>query len=244
MKNIKDTILLLIGCATMFLCIISIGYLSRSRQIISRQRYTENLNYAHELHQEDQEYIMALVNEIKHQAETLDNTDVTLANYMVSQSENKINFNTGLEIVLLCKDKFKNTNVDFRWMLAIMNRESFFIPSAYNPSDPAQGICQITPPCLEAYNKCHPNNKYTFNEMYNYRKCIDVGSWFLLDLYNSGLELPEAVSAYNQGLKNVKTRGVDGTDYYGIISNYYTIICQETEDLSHLMDLSFSLAMN
>lgn len=242
MKNYKETILISFCCLSILLSVSSLVVLNHNKKELTQQQLSHKYVYACELHQEDQELINILSSELKYLADSFDNSDVTLANFMAETSEGSLTFEDSLIITLLCKESFKNTKIDFRWMLAIMNRESNFKPLAYNPNDPARGICQITPPCLDCFNVEHPTHTYTFKEMNDYKKCLEVGIWFFKELCKD-LSIDKAVSAYNQGRGGVKKKGVDGTPYFALIQTNYDNICSMTDPYTHLLNASIEVAL-
>ena len=87
-----------------------------------------------------------------------------------------------------------NLNMAF----AIVDIESDFRSDVVNPKVPAYGLCQITRPCLDEYNR--ENNKtYTLEQMVNPNLNLDVGFWYynrILTHYNDHYNYITEISDY------------------------------------------------
>lgn len=76
------------------------------------------------------------------------------------------------EIFKQCEEN----NLPVYVIYALAYSESNFVSSAESKKA-CRGIFQISEDCLKDYNTAHPNNQYTFDEMYDVRKNIKVGVW-------------------------------------------------------------------
>lgn len=76
------------------------------------------------------------------------------------------------EIFKQCEEN----NLPVYVIYALAYSESDFISSAESKKA-CRGIFQTGEDCLKDYNSAHPNNQYTFDEMYDVRKNIKVGVW-------------------------------------------------------------------
>ena len=74
-------------------------------------------------------------------------------------------------------------NVDYNYCMVIINTESDFKYNAYNKNGKAYGLCQITKPCLEEFNK-NNKTKYILNDMLNIELNLEVGIWYISYLEN------------------------------------------------------------
>jgi hypothetical protein len=74
----------------------------------------------------------------------------------------------------------------------------------------ARGLSQIMPEALHDYNVNHPNNQYSWDDMFDATKNLQVGKWYLtkqipLMLKNRGLAVTtdNVLWAYNAGINRV-----------------------------------------
>ena len=101
-------------------------------------------------------------------------------------------------------DKAKKYDINWTTAFSIVEMESCFNYKATRNgkgNDVSKGLTQITPLCLEEYNK-KTDSSYCFTDMENIEKSLEVGFWylrFLLDKYDHIMSEKDAIIAYNVG---------------------------------------------
>lgn len=117
----------------------------------------------------------------------------------------------------------KRYGLTLREALTIVNVESDFTIKAHNSKGDAYGLCQVTKPCLEEYNKYHPNKTYTLLQVCDVDVNLNIGFWYYnliltkyADSYNyittTTLEksIRDAYIVYNVGPSTFNSIGVNG----------------------------------
>lgn len=110
-------------------------------------------------------------------------------------------------------------SVDSNYILAVIFQESGgnFLAVAATPD---VGAMQLTQPALDDWNSRH-NESVTLLEVYfNPYKNIEIGSWYLGWLIKELKDIKLALSAYNQGIGNVR-RKTFTLDYYEKVQIHY-----------------------
>ena len=109
--------------------------------------------------------------------------------------------------------------VDPQIVLAIICQESGGNPDSVNPSDPSRGLMQITPGALADFNQANGRG-YTFDELFEPYKNVEVGTWYYSSRFAKTLIQKNALAAYNAGLGNIKA----GMSYADKVETYLTYI--------------------
>lgn len=128
------------------------------------------------------------------------------------------------EIIDTVIDKAKKYDISWTTAFSIIEMESCFnYKAARNGkgNDVSKGLTQITPLCLEEYNKRN-NNDYVFTDMQDIEKSIEVGFWylrFLLDKYDHILSEADAIIAYNVGPSKLKRMSASDKTTYNVRRN-------------------------
>ena len=94
---------------------------------------------------------------------------------------------------------------------AIVQIESSGNPTAYNGREIAIGLMQIRPCVVQEWNKAHPNDKHTIEDMFIPRLNIKVGTWYItrripqmIVAYRKDITIENIIIAWNAGIKYVK----------------------------------------
>jgi len=87
--------------------------------------------------------------------------------------------------------------------------ESSGNPKAFNPSDGAKGLHQITSICLKEYNNHHVK-KFSSNDLYSPSISLNIANWYynkripqLLKHYGIRDTIENRIIAYNAGIKTL-----------------------------------------
>ena len=130
--------------------------------------------------------------------------------------------------------------LSYSYCMVIINTESDFKYDAYNKNGKAYGLCQITKPCLEEFNKKNKTN-YELKDMTNIELNLEIGIWYLSFLknyyniqreediyiaYNIGITKFNRMSNYEkellrEGIYPICMYGYNKGDIYRPIKRYY-----------------------
>jgi soluble lytic murein transglycosylase-like protein len=104
-------------------------------------------------------------------------------------------------------------------ILAIICQESGGNPQAVNKRDPSRGLMAVTPGALQDFNNAN-GKSYSFDDLYDPEKNVEVGSWYFATRAKSSLthNLKELFEAYNAGLGNLPA----GVPYAESVMDYLT----------------------
>ncbi len=94
---------------------------------------------------------------------------------------------------------------------AIFKIESDGNPKAFNKVSGARGLGQITEACLTDYNALHPNERYTFEQLFDPAINRKIATWYLdvripelLEYYGLAVTVENILRGYNEGVGNIK----------------------------------------
>ena len=139
------------------------------------------------------------------------------------ENEEKLNFESAIELIKKIEKAAEKYQMDLKTALALVDVESSFNAKAKNKSGDAYGLCQVTFPCLDEYNKLHGTD-YTLENMYDADLNLEVGFWYykirILDYYNEKYDFittnsewktfRDAYIAYNIGITTFAKIGKSG----------------------------------
>ena len=139
------------------------------------------------------------------------------------ENEEKLNFESAIELIKKIEKAAEKYQMDLKTALALVDVESSFNAKAKNKSGDAYGLCQVTFPCLDEYNKWHETD-YTLENMYDADLNLEVGFWYykirILDYYNEKYDFittnsewktfRDAYIAYNIGITTFAKIGKSG----------------------------------
>lgn len=141
-----------------------------------------------------------------------------------SDGPDKTNFSLSDANNLLQKINFYSTKhrIDLTTAIQIVAIESSFNASAHNVGGGAYGLCQVTRPCLDEYNR-ELGKSYSLEDMYDTDRNLEVGFWYyhrILTWYADKYDyitttterarLRDAYIAYNYGVTAFKDIGRSG----------------------------------
>ena len=139
------------------------------------------------------------------------------------ENEEKLDFEDAIELIKKIEKAAEKYQMDLKTALALVDVESSFNAKAKNRGGEAYGLCQITFPCLDEYNKWHGTD-YTLENMYDEDLNLEVGIWYykiyILDICNKSYDyitfgdewktFRDAYIAYNIGISNFAKIGESG----------------------------------
>lgn len=119
----------------------------------------------------------------------------------------KLSYQEAFQMANMIANHAEDAGLTYHQAFVIVNIESDFCPWAYNQISFASGLCQVTQPCLDEFNR-HNGTKYTLKDMFVRDLGLEVGFWYysrLLTHYKSFKEygisdLKDAYIAYNFGV--------------------------------------------
>lgn len=114
-------------------------------------------------------------------------------------------------------EKYAETfGVDKTFVYAIIKQESDGFPFAVGITEDF-GLMQITQPALTDYNRSNGSTLTLFDVWISPETNIKVGTWYFSWLVSQfGNDYEKAVSAYNQGIGNVRRNTYSKDYYYGV----------------------------
>lgn len=184
--------------------------------------YSDNSNLYSFLAEEHEEIITEVSAALPEEKKYLSTSEIIDKIYEVQANEN---FTRDDAVSLYYKIAFyaERYGLTLREALTIVNVESDFTIYAHNSKGDAYGLCQVTKPCLEEYNKYHSNKTYTLSQVYDVDVNLNIGFWYYnliltkyADSYNyittTTLEksIRDAYIVYNVGPSTFNKIGVNG----------------------------------
>ena len=138
------------------------------------------------------------------------------------ENEEKLNFEGAIDLIKKIEKAAEKYQMNLKTAFALVDVESSFNVKAKNKSGEAYGLCQVTFPCLDEYNKWHGTD-YTLENMYDADLNLEIGFWYynhILDFYNKKYDFittkdewkafRDVYIAYNIGISTFAKIGKSG----------------------------------